>query len=329
MDSRAPAGSHIPVVSRGGGRASVPASARVSAVAHVPIAARVSAAGAGVRRIAAGGRAYNIAARVLKATVSAAIGLLVAAPILYGLSMSLMRDADIMAFPPKIFPIHATLENYFNVVRTVPIFRFIGNSIVVSVSVCLLQLLTCSMAAYAFVFLKFRGRRTLFVAALATILIPGDATIISNFLTVTRLGMADTFTALIVPFATSATGIFLIRQFYMSVPKELKEAALIDGCGDFHFFVKILLPISAPVLGALAVFAIISTWNQYMWPLLITNTPENRTVQIGISMLQFSDGIVYGLVNAGCMLVLIPSITFFVICRKKMVDSLITGSVKG
>ncbi|MFV0399427.1 MAG: carbohydrate ABC transporter permease [Oscillospiraceae bacterium] len=258
-----------------------------------------------------------------------AVGIAIAFPVLYGLSMSLMRDSDILAFPPKLFPASPTLENYVRAVTTVPIFRFILNSVIVSLCVCAGQVLTCSLAAFAFVFYDFRGKQLLFLAVLATMMIPGEATIISNFLTISSLELNDTFAALILPYLTSAMGIFLIRQFYLTVPKELREAAQIDGCTGLQFFAKIIFPISSPILGALSVYTVIGTWNQYMWPLLVTNTPERRTVQIGISMLQFSDGISVGLVNAGCMMILLPSILFYALGQKKMVTSLTAGAVKG
>lgn len=262
-------------------------------------------------------------------SIAVLVGIGIAFPVLYGLSMSLMHDSDILAYPPKIFPVNPTLANYRQAIQTVPIFRFILNSTFVVLCVCAGQIVTCSLAAYAFVFYDFKGKNVLFIAVLATMMIPGEATIISNFLTISSLELTDSYLALILPFLTSAMGIFLIRQFYMTIPKELKEAASIDGCTDLQFFTRIVLPVSVPVLGALSVYTAINTWNQYMWPLLVTNTPGRRTVQIGISMLQFSDGIAIGLVNAGCMLILIPSILFYALGQKKMVTSLTAGAVKG
>ncbi len=256
-------------------------------------------------------------------------GLLIISPIFYGLSMSLMSESEIFAYPPKLFPSNVTLENYIKVISTVPIFQFILNSAIVTLFVMLGQVITSSLAAYAFVFFEFTGKRALFVAVLATMMIPGEATILSNYLTLSTAKLTDSFAGLILPFLASAMAIFLIRQFYLTVPKELKEAATIDGCNDLRFFGKILLPLSGPVLSALCIYSFINTWNQYMWPMLMTNTPEKRTVQIGISMLRFSDGISIGLISAGCMMILLPSILVFVAGQQKMVQSITAGAVKG
>jgi len=160
-------------------------------------------------------------------------------------------------------------------------------------------------------------------------LIPSESTILANYLTIAKLGWTDTYTGLIVPFLVSAMGIFLIRQFYLTVPKELKEASKLDGCSNFKFFVKILLPISKPVIASLGVYTFLNTWNLYMWPLLVTNSPENRTVQIGISMLQFSDNQDLGMVFAGVIMIILPSIVIFIIGQKQLIKGITSGAVKG
>ncbi len=160
-------------------------------------------------------------------------------------------------------------------------------------------------------------------------MIPAETTIISNFLTVSSLGWTDHLYVLIIPFLTTAMGIFSIRQFYLTIPKELLEAAKIDGCNHFKFLINILIPISKPAIASLSIYTFIGTWNQYLWPLLTINNGNNRTVQIGISMLQFAEGSNYGVVLAGAILVLIPSILVFMIGQKSLVAGMTAGSVKG
>jgi len=257
------------------------------------------------------------------------IGLLIISPILYGFSISLMTPDEIFSYPPKLLPSSINLNNYKQVIASVPIFRFIFNSFYVSLAVTIGQIVTSCLAAYAFAYFEFKGKNLLFILCLSTLIIPSESTIIANYLTIAKLGWTDSYTGLIVPFLVSAMGVFLIRQFYLTVPKELKEAATLDGCSNFRFFVKVLLPISKPVISSLGVYTFLNTWNQYMWPLLVTNAPEKRTVQIGISMLQFAESQNMGLVLAGVIMIILPSILIFIIGQKYLVKGIMAGSVKG
>lgn len=257
------------------------------------------------------------------------IGILIIAPIIYALAITFMTSDQIFSMPLKLIPKSFYLENYKAAIRSVPIFRFVFNSLVVSIAVTLGQIITSSLSAYAFAFYEFKGKRFLFIAIIATMMIPGEAIIISNYLTIGSLGMIDTYTGLILPFLTSAMGIFMIRQFYLTVPKELKEAATIDGSGSLQFLIKILVPISRPIMGSLGIYIFLSTWNQYMWPLLITSKAEMRTVQIGISMLQSSEAQSYGMILAGIIIILIPSIFIFIVGQRQLIEGMTSGAVKG
>jgi sn-glycerol 3-phosphate transport system permease protein len=257
------------------------------------------------------------------------IGIIIIAPILYGVSISLMTSDEIFSYPPKFLPKSINLNNYIQVIKTVPILQFIFNSFFVSAVVTIGQIITSSLAAYAFSYFKFKGKNLLFILCLSTLMIPSESTIIANYLTIAKLGWTDTYTGLIVPFLVSAMGIFLIRQFYLTVPKELKEAATLDGCSNFRFFIRVLLPISRPIMASLGVYTFLNTWNQYMWPLLVTNAPEKRTVQIGISMLQFAESQDIGMVFAGVIMIILPSIVIFIIGQKQLVKGITSGAVKG
>ena len=256
-------------------------------------------------------------------------GLLIILPILYALSLSLMTAPELSQYPPKLLPSTPTLANYQAALKMVPFAKFLTNSVVVSVCITLGQLLTCSLAAYSFAFFDFKGKNALFLAVLATVMIPGEVTIVSNYLTVSQLGWNDSLKVLIIPFLTSGMGIFMVRQFYLTLPKDLHEAATVDGCGHFRFLISILMPISKPVMASLGIYAFINAWNQYMWPLLTINNPNKRTVQIGISMLQFSEGNNYGIILAGALMIIIPSICIFMIGQKRLVDGMISGAIKG
>lgn len=257
------------------------------------------------------------------------LGLLVISPILYALSISFMQPSEILQYPPKLLPKSLYLGNYKSVIHNVPILKFIFNSFFVSLIVTIGQVITASLAAYAFAFYNFKGKNVLFVAILATMMIPGEAIIIANYLTIGSLGLLDTYTGLIVPSLTSAMAVFMMRQYFLTVPKELKEASIIDGCSSFRFFIQILLPISKPVISSLSIYVFLSTWNQYMWPLLVTNRPSMRTVQIGISMLQFAETESVGVIMAGIVMILLPSILIFIIGQKHLVEGMTSGAVKG
>ena len=267
--------------------------------------------------------------RVILTIVNLVVGVIIIGPLLYAVSLSFMTPGEISQYPPKLVPSKVTLENYHTAINSVPLFRFIVNSFVVSILVTIGQVFTASLASFAFAFYDFKGKKLLFLMVLSTMMIPGETTIISNFLTVSSWGWTDSLQVLIVPFLTSAMGIFLIRQFYLTLSKDLIEAARIDGCSNFMFLIKILIPISKPAIASLSIYTFISTWNQYLWPLLTINNGNNRTVQIGISMLQYSEGSSYGVVLAGAILILIPSVFIFLLGQKQLVKGMTAVAVKG
>lgn len=258
-----------------------------------------------------------------------AIGLLIISPILLGLSMSFMSASELATIPPNLFPGSLKVLNYAKALKSVPIFRFMANSFLVCFIVISAQIITCSLAAYAFSFFRFRGRNLLFMLVLSTMMIPADSTIIANYLTISQFRLQDTYIALVLPYLTSAMGIFLLRQYFMTIPKELKEASTLDGCGEVRFLTRILLPISKPVLASLVIYVFIQTYNQFLWPLLVTNKQERRTVQIGMSILKAAEAIDYAVVLAGAVMILIPSIFVFIFGQKALIKGMTSGAVKG
>lgn len=255
--------------------------------------------------------------------------LIILVPLIYTLSISLVNPDQV--YRTLLLPHSIQFGNYINAF-TNPSYSFllyIRNSFIVSTSVMLCQMVTASMAAFAFVFLQFKGRKILFLAVLATMMVPGEATIIANYLTVARWGWTNSLHVLIIPYMTSAMGIFLLRQSYLTFPRELKEAATIDGCGNWRFLVQIAVPLSRPALGALGAYVFLNTWNQYMWPLLTTDSNAYRTVQVGISMLYDIDAQSMGLMMAGVIIVIVPSLSIFVFMNKQLINGLMAGAVKG
>ena len=255
--------------------------------------------------------------------------LIILVPLIYTLSISLVNPDQV--YRTLLLPHSIQFSNYVNAF-TNPSYSFllyIRNSFIVSTSVMLCQMITASMAAFAFVFLRFKGRKLLFLAVLATMMVPGEATIIANYLTVARWGWTNSLHVLIIPYMTSAMGIFLLRQSYLTFPRELKEAATIDGCGNWRFLLQIAVPLSRPALGALGAYVFLNTWNQYMWPLLTTDSDAYRTVQVGISMLYDIDAQSMGLMMAGVIIVIVPSLSIFVFMNKQLINGLMAGAVKG
>lgn len=257
------------------------------------------------------------------------LGIAIISPIILGFCMSFMSASELASVPPLLFSKAPSLANYQKALAVVPLFRFLLNSFIVSFIIIAGQIITCSMAAYAFAFYNFKGKAFLFMAVLSTMMIPADSTIIANYLTISSLKLQDTYIALVAPYLTSAMGIFLMRQFYLTIPKELREASLIDGCTDIRFLSSIVLPISKPAIASLGVYIFIQTYNQFLWPLLVTNSQNMRTVQIGISMLQAAEAIDYGIVLAGAVLILIPAIVVFIFGQKQLISGMTSGAVKG
>jgi ABC-type glycerol-3-phosphate transport system permease component len=251
------------------------------------------------------------------------------APLLYALLISVETAADSVAFPPRFIPSEFYFASYEKALQTAPVFQFIINSFIVATAVTIGQLVTCSLAAYAFAFLEFPGKNILFYLFLSTMMIPWEATIIPNYFTIRALDWLDTYQGLAVPFLASAFGTFLLRQAFLALPREIFEAARIDGCGKFRFFFTMVLPLSRPALSTLIVYAFLATYNQYMWPLLVTNTDVMRTVQIGLAMLQWDQAIAWNSSMAGVILVSFPTVLLLVLGQKQLVRGLTAGATKG
>ena len=250
-------------------------------------------------------------------------------PLLYSVSVAVMPGDELFTMDMNLLPQNPTVDNFVRAFTQVPLVRFILNSFLVAGCITLGQIITCSLAAFAFSFLDFKGKNLLFMLVMATMMVPGEAVIISNYLTVSSLGILDTYIVLILPSLTSAMGIFLFRQFYMTFPISLYESAKLDGCGNLRFIVKILIPLTKSAIGAMAVYTFINAWNMYMWPLLVTGSEEMRTVQIGISMMNSVDAQSITLMMAGVVAIIIPSMVIFIVGQKQLISGMFSGAVKG
>ncbi|MCS7460673.1 carbohydrate ABC transporter permease [Paenibacillus doosanensis] len=257
------------------------------------------------------------------------LALAVLYPLLFTILSSFMTEKEVAVFPPPLFPHQLYLGNFIKALQTVPILRFIVNSFVVSAAITISQVITSSLAAYAFAFLNFRFKGPLFLLYLSTMMIPWEVTVIPNYLTIKSLGWMDSYQGLIVPFMAGAFGVFLLRQFFLQLPHELFDAAKIDGCGQLRTFFSIVMPLSRPALSTLFVYVFLNHWNSYLWPLLITNKPTMRTVQIGVSMLQHEEVMSWNLILAGVSLVLLPSFVMLAFGVKQLIRGITAGAIKG
>lgn len=255
--------------------------------------------------------------------------LIIMFPLIYAFLMAIKPSGELYDPNSVLFPQNPTLSNFVDVFDIAPIGRYIMNSLIVAVSITLLQITTSILAAFAFRFLNFKGKGIIYGLILSTMMIPGEAVIISQFLMVSGWGLTDSITVLIIPFIVSAFNIFLCVQALENFPYEIYESAKIDGCSDFRFAFTMVLPLIKPTIGAMAVQSFLAGWNMYMWPLLVTNDDSNRTVQIGISMLNSVDSQSLVLMVAGVVLCMIPSLAIFIVGQRNMIKGLTSGAVKG
>lgn len=220
-------------------------------------------------------------------------------------------------------------ENYVKTFQVVPFGRFYLNSIIVGVVVTIGQVLTSSLAAYAFSRLQFPGRDKIFFAYLATMMIPGSVTMIPVFVLMKVFNWVDTYKALIVPAIFTAYGTFMLRQFFMTLPRDLEDAAKIDGCGFFRIYWKIILPLSKPALATLTVFTFMASWGSFMWPLLVTNAMEMRTLPIGLESFKTQYSTDWNLLMAGSVMAMLPIIIIFIFTQRYFVEGVKLSGIKG
>ena len=258
-----------------------------------------------------------------------AIGVVIILPIIYAALISSMPSSEILSIPPNLIPSRWILDNYKMAWEYTTLARFMLNSLILAGVSSVIRVITAALAAYAFAFFDFKGKNVVFMAFMGTIMVPGDVVLVTNYQTVSRLHLINTYFGMMIVFLVSANNIFMMRQYSLTFSKELKEASEVDGCSNLRFFFKILLPLSTPVITTIFISAFIGTWNTYLWPMLVTNDNLMRTVQVGVTMLNFPEGSTYGPVMAASMLVLLPTLLIFIIFRRKIVGGIMGGAVKG
>jgi multiple sugar transport system permease protein len=256
--------------------------------------------------------------------------IIILAPIVWTFSTSLRQPADSFSVPPKWIPIPADFSNYVAVFQTVPGGQYVLNSAIITFSTVVGQLITASLAGYAFARFEFPGKNILFWLILATLMIPGQATIIPVFVLISKLGLNDTPMSLILPAWPTAFGTFLLRQYFMQLSKEYEEAALVDGANQWRIFRSVYLPLVAPGLAILAILTFNGTWNEFFRPLIFLTSPEKFTLPLGlVSLAGYMGTGSISIVLAGVVLSLIPVLAIFLAGQRYLIEGITMGGVKG
>ncbi|MEH7912277.1 carbohydrate ABC transporter permease [Rhizobium laguerreae] len=258
-----------------------------------------------------------------------AVTLIMLMPFAWMLSASLKLSRDVFAFPIEWIPSEPQWQNYVDIWTKIPLALFIYNTSKLTIIVTLLQLLTSSFAAYAFAKLNFPYKNTLFLGYIATIAMPWQVYMVPQFLLMREFGLNNTHLALICLQAFTAFGVFLMRQFYMSIPTELCEAARIDGMNEYQIWARIMLPLSKPALSTLTIFTFVTTWNDFLGPMIYLTKTELKTVQIGLRMFISQYSAEYGLIMAASVVALIPVLIVFLSLQRFFVEGIASTGLKG
>ena len=258
------------------------------------------------------------------------IALIFLLPFLRMIAISLESPAEIFSYPLHLFPTQFVYQNYINLFDVIPFAIYYMNSAIVTASYLSLSLFFCSLAGYAFARLYFPFKLSLFLIMLSSLMIPIHARIIPLYLLMHKIHWIDTYYGIVLPFCANAFGIFLMRQYVVaSLPSELLDAARIDGCSEFMIYIKVVLPLTKPALATLAIYLGVESWNWFLWPLIVINSPDLYVLPIGLANLFDVHQQQYGILMAGSFLAIIPLVTLFLILQRQFIKGITLGAVKG
>lgn len=260
------------------------------------------------------------------------LGIMLILPIIYALNISFMPQNEILTTELHFFPkTIGYLENYKVVFMHTKILRFMWNSLVMAGISSMVRVVIASLAAFSFSFFEYKGKKILFALVVGSMIIPADVLVVQNYFTTAELGLINTYLGMMIVFFISGINIFVMRQNFLSYSVTLKEAAMVDGCTNFKFYRKILMPSNVPVITTVFISSFVGTWNTYLWPLLVTNTDAMRTAQVAVTMLNNNEGSNYGVgaVMAAAVVILVPSVLVFLIFQRRIVGGVMAGAVKG
>jgi len=259
------------------------------------------------------------------------VAVLWGAPLLWMIVTSLKPDSEIFSYPINWIPKAPTLEYYFRLFERFPLLLWFRNSLIVASITTSLSLVVDILAAYPLARIPFRGRRIVLLIILSTFLLPREILLVPLFLGLSRAGISDSYFSLAVPAAANAFGVFLLTQFFQTIPMELEDAALIDGCSRLRFLWRILVPLSGPALASVAIFTFVGSWNEFFWPLIVTNSDATRTVPVGLATLVAGAGMGqrFGIIMAAAVTATLPAAAFFLLLQRYFVRGIATTGLKG
>jgi sn-glycerol 3-phosphate transport system permease protein len=275
------------------------------------------------------GRGTRRLKKVARYALLTFLAVVVLFPIYITIVDSLLRPEQITSQPPKFFPTDPQWTSYQTAWNAGNMGLYLKNSFIVTAVITVGQVVTAVLAGYAFAFLTFPLKRTLFVVFLATLMVPFEVTIVTNVTTVADLGWYNSYAGLAVPFLATGFGAFLMRQTFLTLPRDLHDAAALDGYGHWRFMTRVAVPLARPAVAALTVFAFLGAWNQYLWPLLVTRDDEYRTVQIGLKQLRALSIQDINVTFAGAIIAVVPLVILLLAFQKQLVRGLTAGAVKG
>ena len=266
--------------------------------------------------------------KIIRTISMLVILLVIAFPFLWLIISSFKHEKDIISFPPRIFADSYTLDNYIKVWTTIPLLDYIKNTVIFAGGTVITSVFFDSLAGYAFARMRFKGKSVLFYFVLLTMMIPFQVFMIPLFIEVNLLGMLDTYAGLIIPRMTTAFGIFMMRSFFITLPDSLEEAARIDGLSEFNIFLKIMLPLSKPTLLSLGIFTLMNSWNDLLYPLILTSSSKMRTLPAGLALFTGQNISFYGPVMAGTVISMLPLLVVYIFAQKYFVQGTAMSGMK-
>ena len=250
-------------------------------------------------------------------------------PFFWMVISSLKPLEDVVKFPPTIIPTRWMFSNYIEAWKSAPFARYFINTFLVASLVTIGVLLTSSLAAYAFALMEFKGKSFIFSLFLATMMVPYEVTLIPNFVLIRKLGWYNTYAALIIPWSCNAFSVFLLRQFFMNIPKDLFDAAKIDGCGELGMLWRVAMPLSIPAILTVSLFSFLGSWNALLWPLVVTSSEDMRVLQVGLAVFLREEGTQYHLLMAAASFTIAPIVVLYFIFQRRFIEGIVLSGLKG